>query len=113
MLAINNVVEFPERNWHEIRKVIEKSLEQYQDILKEDGIKHICDRMKIFYDEVLDKQFQLTLENPGITEDKFQSVTNNVYSQLSSQIRDYTSQILLDRLILEIKLYKQGISAWF
>jgi len=108
----SNITNFPTqavRDWVLVERSI-KDIMQQADASQE-MIKEVCRRMK----EVWEKykiEFKFSLELPslpnfpaGLRKEIVESV-QKAFKPFSEQIHEYTSQVLFDRLLLEIELYK-------
>ena len=104
----SNVIPFPT---HAVREwiIIERTI---RDILEEGGAspemtKEVCARMK----EVSEKfqaRFEFTYQTPPLPEGvrtAIQDSINKALKTFADKLREYTSNLMLDRLKLEIELY--------
>jgi hypothetical protein len=73
----------------------------------------ICGRLKEYYENVACRTFRLDVALPipeKATEEETEVLTTVVrkaFSRLESQIHEFTTHILMDRMLLEIVLYNQ------
>ena len=105
----SNVIEFPTRivrNWIEFERVIRGILERSG--ATPEMMDEICGRMKESWKK-FDIQISLPFQIPAglpewarrVIDDSYQKLTKS----LADQIHGYTSDLIHDRLLLEIELY--------
>ena len=105
----SNVIEFPTRtvrDWIAVQNIIEKNLQQGG--ASPEMIQEVCARMKESW-ERLDIQLRFVLELPSLPEELRNIINNSVQKALeglAKQIHEYSTQVLFDRLLLEIQLFK-------
>lgn len=104
---MDNIINFPkknEREWIEIEKVIRGYLNEIPELSEED-VDYINKRMKKFYLEVMDKEFNLKFKiTNNISKSEADKIMKYTVESFNKEIHDYTSQILNERLNLETKI---------
>jgi len=104
---MDNIIDFPkrsEREWLEIEKIIEKYLIEIPELSNED-VDYINERMKKFYLEVIDKKFKLEFKSPNdMPKSEADKIMKYTVESFHKEIHNYTSQILNERLNLEIEM---------
>jgi hypothetical protein len=107
-----NVIEFPTRvvrEWIMVEKTIREVLEQAG--ASPEMTKEVCARMKGVY-EKYNRMLTLALKLPlpeYLSMEQRRAIDDairNAVEDFKKQIHEYSSQVLLDRLCLEIELYK-------
>lgn len=105
-----------EKNWDEFEKIIKKYLLENETQFSSEDINIICKRMKEFYLTTSKSiNFKVKVPEKIINKlnknemNKLENVLKKVNQKMFNQIRNFTSEILLERLQLEVKLYKKNI----
>ena len=108
----SNVINFPTeavRDWVLVEKSI-KNIMQQADASPE-MIKEVCGRMKEIW-EKYKIEFKFSVELPTLSNfpealrKEIDESLKKAFETFAEQIHEYTSQVLFDRLLLEIELYK-------
>lgn len=103
------IIEFPTRavrDWIAVENIIQKNLQQAG--ASPEMIQDVCAQMKESW-EKLDIQLTFALELPPMPEGFRNIINNSVKNALEGfkkQIHEYSTQVIFDRLLLEIQLYK-------
>ena len=107
-----NIIEFPTRavrEWIMVERTIREVLEQVG--ASAEMTEEVCARMKDVY-ERYNRMFTLALKLPlpeYLSLDQRRAIDDsirNAVEGLTKEIHDYSSQVLFDRLCLEIELFK-------
>lgn len=102
------IIEFPT---HDVRDWIIRE-RTFRNILKQSGAspemtEEVCSRMKVAM-EKFNGNFKITLDLPPLPEGSKRIIDHaiqNARKELADQIHEYTGNLILDRLQLEIDLY--------
>jgi hypothetical protein len=104
----SNVIQFPThavREWIGFEKIIQRGLEQRG--ASPEMTKEVCARMKEAF-EKFRARFEFSYQMPPLPEGlrvAIQDSINKALKAFADQIHEYTSDLMLDRLELEIELY--------
>jgi len=108
------IFRFPDksaRTWATIEEEIRNQLDSCG--ASSDMENEVCNRLKEYYEKVACRTFRLDVALPipeSATEEEAKVITavvRKAFSQLESQIHEFTTHILMDRMLLEIVLYNQ------
>ena len=104
----SSIIQFPTdavREWVRYEKIIHRALEQHG--ASSEMTKEVCARMKEAFEKFrsrFDFSYQLPPLPEGLGREIHDSI-NKALKTFADQVHEYTSQLMLDRLLLGIELY--------
>ncbi len=107
------IIRFPEkhvRQWSAMEICIRAQLQKIGS--PKDMEDEICRNLAVFYEKILLTRFKLDVSIPvpaSVEKDEVEILSGAVrgaFSELEEQIHEFSARILLERMILEIELYR-------